>query len=53
MNTARKRLINTGIQFINGFDDVYTTRLHGCILSLLLDKKSFYLITHMVKQSIL
>ncbi|MDR8434002.1 polysaccharide pyruvyl transferase, partial [Acinetobacter baumannii] len=24
MNTARKRLINTGIQFINGFDDVYT-----------------------------
>ncbi|AYC03516.1 polysaccharide pyruvyl transferase family protein [Acinetobacter baumannii] len=39
MNTARKRLINTGIQFINGFDDVYTTRLHGCILSLLLDKK--------------
>lgn len=39
MNRARKQLIDTGIQFINGFDEVYTTRLHGCILSLLLDKK--------------
>lgn len=39
MNRARKKLIDTGIQFINGFDEVYTTRLHGCILALLLDKK--------------
>lgn len=39
MNHVRKQLINTGVQFINGFDVVYTTRLHGCILSLLLDKE--------------
>lgn len=39
MNYMRKKLINTGINFINGFDIIYTTRLHGCILSLLLDKK--------------
>lgn len=39
MNYMRKKLINTGINFINEFDVVYTTRLHGCILSLLLDKK--------------
>ncbi|MCE6237791.1 polysaccharide pyruvyl transferase family protein [Acinetobacter pittii] len=39
MNTVRTQLIDTGIRFINDFDVVYTTRLHGCILSLLLDKK--------------
>lgn len=39
INYMRKKLINTGIDFINDFDVVYTTRLHGCILSLLLDKK--------------
>ncbi|KQD66221.1 polysaccharide pyruvyl transferase [Acinetobacter baumannii] len=39
MNTVRTQLIDTGIRFINDFDVIYTTRLHGCILSLLLDKK--------------
>jgi len=39
MNSVRKKLINTGVQFINDYDEIYTTRLHGCILSLLLDKK--------------
>lgn len=39
MSTVRKKLINTGIKFINDYDEIYTTRLHGCILSLLLDKK--------------
>ena len=39
MTNIRKKLISTGINFINDFDVIYTTRLHGCILSLLLDKK--------------
>lgn len=38
-NTYRGYLLTTGINFINLFDEIYTTRLHGCILSLLLDKK--------------
>ncbi len=29
----------SGIKFINKYDEVYTTRLHGYILSVLLDKK--------------
>ena len=37
-NIVRPKLIKIGIDFINEFDTVYTTRLHGCILSLLLDK---------------
>ncbi|QTD59600.1 polysaccharide pyruvyl transferase family protein [Acinetobacter towneri] len=37
-NVVRPKLIKAGIDFINEFDTVYTTRLHGCILSLLLDK---------------
>jgi exopolysaccharide biosynthesis predicted pyruvyltransferase EpsI len=28
-----------GINFINNYDEIYTTRLHGYILSMLLDKK--------------
>lgn len=39
MYSVRKKLINTGVEFVNEFDEIYTTRLHGCILSLLLDKK--------------
>lgn len=31
--------VTTGIQFINRYDTIYTTRLHGAILSLLLNKK--------------
>ncbi len=36
---SRKKHINNGIQFINRYDTVITTRLHGLILSLLLDKE--------------
>lgn len=43
MSYARKKLIQTGITFINDFDVIYTTRLHGCILSLLLDKEIYLL----------
>lgn len=39
VNVVRPKLIKTGMDFINDFDVVYTTRLHGCILSLLLDKE--------------
>ncbi len=39
INVVQPKLIQKGIDFINSFDEVYTTRLHGCILSLLLDKK--------------
>jgi pyruvyl transferase EpsO len=34
-----KRYMVRGIDFINGYDEIYTTRLHGYILSVLLDKK--------------
>lgn len=33
--------ISIGKQFINQYDTIYTTRLHGMILSILLDKKIF------------
>lgn len=33
------RYIKMGIRFINEYDEIYTTRLHGYILSVLLDKK--------------
>lgn len=39
MNYIRSKLVRVGIDFINDFDVIYTTRLHGCILALLLDKK--------------
>lgn len=39
VNIVKPKLIKMGINFINDFDVIYTTRLHGCILSLLLDKK--------------
>lgn len=34
-----ERYISQGIEFINEYDEIYTTRLHGLILSILLDKK--------------
>lgn len=34
-----KWYMHMGINFINEYDEVYTTRLHGYILSVLLDKK--------------
>lgn len=33
------RYIKMGIRFINEYDEIYTTRLHGYILSILLNKK--------------
>lgn len=39
MNSFRSYLLEIGISFINGYDVVYTTRLHGCILSLLMNKE--------------
>lgn len=39
-STAYKtKLLLTGIRFITPFKEIYTTRLHGCILALLLHKK--------------
>ena len=38
-HVLKPKLIRSGIDFINSADVVYTTRLHGCILSLLLDKQ--------------
>lgn len=34
----RKDLIKLGVRFISPYSKVYTTRLHGCILAILLDK---------------
>lgn len=33
-----EKYIDIGIKFINNYDTIYTTRLHGLILSILLDK---------------
>ncbi len=35
----KKKLIKKGVDFINEYDVVYSTRLHGFILSVLLDKQ--------------
>ncbi|WP_298740346.1 polysaccharide pyruvyl transferase family protein [uncultured Chitinophaga sp.] len=35
----RKKFIETGIRFINEYDTIVTTRLHGLILAVLLNKK--------------
>ena len=38
----RKQLIQIGYDFINKYQGpIYTTRLHGCILSILMDKKVY------------
>ncbi|REC49610.1 polysaccharide pyruvyl transferase family protein [Chryseobacterium pennipullorum] len=37
----KERRIKTGIKFINHYDVVYSTRLHGFILAVLLNKKVF------------
>lgn len=37
----KNNLIKKGIEFINNYDTVYSTRLHGFILSVLLNKKVF------------
>ena len=36
---CREQLIQEGARFIGRYRDVYTTRLHGCILALLLDRQ--------------
>lgn len=37
-NTLCPCLIETGIEFISGFQKIYSTRLHACILSILLSR---------------
>lgn len=37
-NLVRPLYVKIGVDFINQYDDVFTTRLHGCILSILLGK---------------
>ncbi|WP_010522379.1 polysaccharide pyruvyl transferase family protein [Aquimarina agarivorans] len=39
----RKYFVDEGVKFINSYDLIITTRLHGLILSILLDKKIFLL----------
>lgn len=39
MNYFKQYLLDTGVEFIKDYDVIYTTRLHGCILSLLMDKE--------------
>jgi exopolysaccharide biosynthesis predicted pyruvyltransferase EpsI len=44
LNNDKKQLnrfIQQGIDFINNYDEIYTTRLHGFILAVLLDKKVY------------
>jgi exopolysaccharide biosynthesis predicted pyruvyltransferase EpsI len=36
---CRKQLIREGVRFVGRYRDIYTTRLHGGILSILLDKE--------------
>lgn len=38
----RETLIKKGIDFINEYDEVYSTRLHGFILAVLLNKKASF-----------
>ncbi len=35
----REKYVRTGIEFLDQYEEVYTTRLHGLILALLLNKK--------------
>ena len=39
----RKEMLSRGVQFISPYRTVYTTRLHGLVLSALLDKQTFFL----------
>lgn len=39
LHYMKKYLMKTGVQFLNEFVVIRTTRLHGCILAILLDKK--------------
>ena len=39
----RPFLIRTGVEFINSHTDIYSTRLHGAILSLLLGKNTIFI----------
>lgn len=36
---CRKQLIHDGVTFVGQYSNIYTTRLHGAILSILLDKE--------------
>ena len=39
-NIYRPYMVKTGVNLINPYDIIYTTRLHGMILSILLGKKT-------------
>ena len=38
LNFFKKKMISTGVRFLNRYNTIYTTRLHGAILSVLLGK---------------
>jgi exopolysaccharide biosynthesis predicted pyruvyltransferase EpsI len=40
-NEFRLKNVAEGIEFINSYDSIYTTRLHGFILAMLLNKRTF------------
>lgn len=44
MNVYRKDLLRIGTKFIKSYDPIYTTRLHGLLLSLLCGKKNITVI---------
>lgn len=44
-NFVRENLIKKGVKFLSKYDSIYTTRLHGAILALLLGK-NFFLINN-------
>lgn len=44
MNVYRKDLLKIGIMFIKSYEHIYTTRLHGLLLSLLCGKRQVYVI---------
>ena len=44
-NVARIKMIEVGVKFLSKYNTIYTTRLHGAILSVLMGK-SFFLINN-------
>lgn len=48
---AMESYIQKGIEFINEYDEIYTTRLHGFILAVLLNKKVYVIDNYYGKNS--
>lgn len=42
-NVLKRQLVKTGVQFVSGYRDIYTTRLHVAILSILLHKEFYFI----------